>query len=181
MKGRCLAMKGILLYSTTVQIRFVSPSCYLRLGCTVSKVFFPSRPSRIWAFRGDFDEKTPSTRSPAGAGHSKSHFFFGWGSINLFFKNFVWPPRPSGRRRWTLAATSRIRFPSLPSWLVFSALPTRKSTLTGNEHSRSCGCLYTRNMLQSLEHEQSASASSSFKRLGSGRRFFEGRLDLPRK
>ena len=39
---------------------------------------------------------------------------------------------------------SRVRFPSLPSWLVFSALPTRKSTLTGNEHSRSCGCPYTR-------------------------------------
>ena len=26
----------------------------------------------------------------------------------------------------------------------FSALPTRKSTLTGNEHSRSCACPYTR-------------------------------------
>ena len=32
-----------------------------------------------------------------------------------------------------------VRFPSLTSLLVFSALPMRKSTLTGNEHSRSYG------------------------------------------
>ena len=41
-----------------------------------------------------------------------------------------WPPRPSGLRRWTLDPASRVRFPSLTSWLVFSALPTRKSTFT---------------------------------------------------
>ena len=52
--------------------------------------------------------------------------------------------RVSGLRRWTLEPASRARFSSLTSWLLFSALLTWKSTLTGNEHSRACGCLYTR-------------------------------------
>ena len=31
----------------------------------------------------------------------------------------VWPPRPSGLRRWILDLASRVQFPSLLSWLVF--------------------------------------------------------------
>ena len=50
----------------------------------------------------------------------------------------------SGLRRRTLDPASRLRVPFLTSWLALSALHTRKSTLTGNEHSRSCGCPYTR-------------------------------------
>ena len=52
-------------------------------------------------------------------------------------------PGPRGLRRWALDPTSQIRFPCLTSWLVVYALPTRKSTLTGNGHGRSCGCPYT--------------------------------------
>ena len=36
-------------------------------------------------------------------------------------------------------------------FLGFSALPTRKSTLAGNEHSRSCGCSFTQKKAAPLE------------------------------
>ena len=44
----------------------------------------------------------------------------------------VWPPRPSGLRRWTLDPASRVLIPvaSLPSWLFFPHCPR------GKVHSR---------------------------------------------
>ena len=47
-------------------------------------------------------------------------------------------------RRWTLDPASRGSIPVSALSVGFSALPTRKSSLTGNEHSRSRGCPYTR-------------------------------------
>ena len=78
------------------------------------------------------------------------------GYARVFFcKNILSTPAGvATTAEWSKGLDSGSREPgSIPvlALLVgFSALPTRKSTLTGNEHSRPCGCPYTQKRAAAL-------------------------------